>query len=424
MIRSALVLIAVAVAFTVAAAAPAPAAQPYPIDFHTFPLASPASSSGTVFSDGALRLDDTAMLATTSYTDPFANANGDGVDGSGDYAYGTWTSGIYAPGFAFNELVSSWNATTPAHTWIQVEVKPQLDDGHWAATWYVLGRWTYGDSDFHRTSVGGQGNADGFVSIDTFFAKDHPAIAYRLQLTLYRRVGATEGPSVSRLSVVVSNLTNQKPSFPSASTLGPNESLELAVPRFSQELHHGEYPQYDNGGEAWCSPTSTSMVVAYWDALNPSAGYAPSSTELSGIPYDDPQVDYTARYVFDYHYDGAGNWPFNAAYAAGRGLVADVMQLHDLREAEGYIRAGIPLVASIAFTSNKLGGADIKSTNGHLAVIVGFTAGGKQVIVNDPASPTNAGVRHVYDREQFERAWIPASGGIVYVIRPAGRLMP
>jgi hypothetical protein len=29
-------------------------------------------------------------------------------------------------------------------------------------------------------------------------------------------------------------------------------------------------------------------------------------------------------------------------------------------------------------------------------------------------------VRHVYDREQFERAWIPASGGIIYVIRPAG----
>jgi Peptidase_C39 like family len=317
MIRSALALIAVAAIFTIAAAAPAPAAQPYPVDFHTFSLASPDSSSGTVFSDGALRLDDSAALATTSYTDPFANANGDGVDGSGDYAYGTWTSGIYTPGFAFNELVSSWNAKTPAHTWIQVEVKPQLDDGHWAAKWYVLGRWTYGDSDFHRTSVGGQGNADGFVSIDTFFAKDHPAIAYRLQLTLYRRVGATEGPSVSRLSAVTSNLTNQKPNFPSASTLGPNESLELGVPPFSQELHHGEYPQYDNGGEAWCSPTSTSMVVAYW-----GAAYTPTDAEMSTIRYADPQVDYTARYVFDYHYDGAGNWPFNAAYGGtwpGRG---------------------------------------------------------------------------------------------------------
>jgi hypothetical protein len=419
MIRSALALIAAVATFTITAAAPAPAAQTYPIDFHTFALGSSGSASGTVYSGGALRLDDTAALPTTTYTDPFANANGDGVDGSGVYSYGTWTSDVYQPGFAFNELVSSWNAQTPAHTWIQVAVKPQLDDGHWAAKWYVLGRWAYGDSDFHRTSVGGQGDADGFVSIDTFFAKDHTAIAYRLQLTLYRGAAATTGPSVTRVSAVTSNLTNQKMTFPSASTFGPNESRVLDVPQFSQETHHGEYPEFDGGGEAWCSPTSTSMVVAYW-----GAAYAPTSAETSTIPFADPQVDYTARQVFDYHYDGAGNWPFNAAYAAGRGLVADVMQLHDLREAEAYIRDGIPLVASIAFQSNKLAGADIKSTNGHLAVIVGFTDGGKEVIVNDPASPTNGSVKHLYDREQFERAWIPASGGIVYVIRPAGWPMP
>jgi hypothetical protein len=30
----------------------------------------------------------------------------------------------------------------------------------------------------------------------------------------------------------------------------------------------------------------------------------------------------------------------------------------------------------------------------------------------------------VYDRAQFERAWIPASGGIVYVDRPAGTTTP
>ncbi len=99
-------------------------------------------------------------------------------------------------------------------------------------------------------------------------------------------------------------------------------------------------------------------------------------------------------------------------------------QLHNLREAEPFIRAGIPLVASIAFTSNKLDGADIKSKNGHLAVIEGFSADGSKVIVNDPASATDADVEHVYDREQFERAWISASGGIVYVIRPAGWATP
>ena len=138
--------------------------------------------------------------------------------------------------------------------------------------------------------------------------------------------------------------------------------------------------------------------------------------------FDDPEVDYTARYVYDYHYQGAGNWPFNTAYAAERGLVSDVTQLHNLREAEPFIRAGIPLVASVAWNSNKLDGG-IKSTNGHLMVIGGFTGNGN-VIAYDPASPTNADVRHVYDREQFERAWIPASGGIVYVDRPVGYATP
>ena len=69
-------------------------------------------------------------------------------------------------------------------------MQPQINDGHWAK-WYILGRWSSTTSDFHRTSVGGQGDADGFVSIDTFFAKDHAAIAYRLKVTLYRRAGST-----------------------------------------------------------------------------------------------------------------------------------------------------------------------------------------------------------------------------------------
>jgi hypothetical protein len=224
---------------------------------------------------------------------------------------------------------------------------------------------------------------------------------------------------VSRYSAVVSNLTNQKGGFPSATTMKGTQ-VDLGVPQYSQEIHHGEYPQYDNGGEAWCSPTSTSMVVAYWEAKT-GFPFGPTTSEMSWVDraFADPWVDHTARSVFDYHFQGAGNWPFNTAYASERGLVSDVVQLHSLREAEPFIKAGIPLVASIAFTSNKLDTA-IKSTNGHLAVIEGFTADGSKVIVNDPASAGDADVKHFYDREQFERAWIPASGGIVYVDRPAG----
>ena len=195
-------------------------------------------------------------------------------------------------------------------------MQPKLDNGI-EAKWYMLGRWSYGDSDFHRTSVGGQGDADGFVSIDTFFTKDHPATAYRLRLTLFRRAGSTATPTVSRYSAVASDLRNRKSTFPSATTMG-GIAKDLVLPPYSQEIHHGHYPEFDNGGEAWCSPTSTAMVVKYW-----GSAYAPTATETAWVnPPVDPEVDYTARFVYDYHYQGAGNWPFNAAYASERGLVA------------------------------------------------------------------------------------------------------
>jgi hypothetical protein len=388
--------------------------QSYPLNYQTVDFTS-GTLDGLAYQDGTLKLAGNGA-GVYDYTDPFSAVTvlGQHVDGSGSYAFGTWTSPVYPMNFAFNEVVSSWNSKTYPGTWIQSEIKPKLNNGHWAK-WYILGRWTYDDSSFHRTSVGGQGDADGFVSIDTFFTKDHPAVAYQLRLTIFRGVGLTDAQapvSVSRYSAVASNLTNQQSTFPSATTMN-GQTIDLNVPSFSQETHHGEYPEFDNGGEAWCSPTSSAMVVRFWGSQ-----YAPTSAETAWVnpAFADPEVDYTARYVYDYHYQGAGNWPFNTAYAAERGLVSDVTQLHNLREAEPFIRAGIPLVASVAWESNKLDGG-IKSTNGHLMVIGGFMGNG-DVIAYDPASTDNAHVRHVYDRKQFEKAWIPASGGIVYVDRP------
>jgi hypothetical protein len=424
MIKRAFITLVAATGLALLGAVPALAASPYPLNFKTFALnAADSSSSGTTFSGGALTLAGASLPALDPpYTDPFADYSGDGVDGSGSYVYGTWTSAFTNLSFEFNELVASWNATTPAGSWIQVEVQPQIE-GKGLAKWYILGRWSSSDSTFHRTSVGGQGDANGFVSIDTFFAKDHLALSYRLRVSLYRRP-AGASPSLTRLSAIAMNLTNQKNTFPSATTMS-SPAVDLAVPQYSQEIHHGDFPQYDNGGEAWCSPTSTSMVVSYW-SQETGTNYDPTPADYSWVtatlptpPHKDPWVDYTAREVYDYHYNGAGNWPFNVAYAASRGLMGEVTALHNLREAEPFLKLGIPLVASVAWESNKLDTA-IKSTNGHLLVIRGFTADGSKVIANDPASTDDSMVKHFYDREQFERAWIPASGGIVYVIRPVG----
>ena len=284
-------VLALAVGFAAALlfAAPAFAAQPFPLNYKTFDL-SRGTPVGVTYSGGSLKLANTGF-GSYRYADPFSAVTvlGQHVDGSGMYDSGTWTSD-WTPLFPFTELVSSWNSKTPPGTWIQSEVQPKLDNGK-EAKWYVLGQWSYGDSDFHRTSVGGQGNADGFVSIDTFFTKDHPAVAYRLRLTLYRRAGSSATPSVSRYSAIASDLRNQKNQFPSATTMGGFPlGIDLGLPPYSQEIHHGHYPEFDNGGEAWCSPTSTAMVVKYW-------GSAPTSTETAWVkPPVDPEVDYTARF--------------------------------------------------------------------------------------------------------------------------------
>jgi hypothetical protein len=195
--------------------------------------------------------------------------------------------------------------------------------------------------------------------------------------------------------------------------------IELKVPTKSQNTHEGHFPEWDGGGEAWCSPTSSAMVLDYWNR-------GPSEKDMAWVPATDPnpEVDYAARNTYDAAYRGTGNWPFNAAYAAHFGLDAFVTQLRSLNEAERFIAAGIPLVASIAAGPHELTGFLFDGgTNGHLVVIVGFTDAGDP-IVNDPAATSDAGVRHVYDRGQFERAWLRGSGGIVYVIHPASAPLP
>ncbi|MBO0808741.1 MAG: C39 family peptidase, partial [Actinobacteria bacterium] len=87
------------------------------------------------------------------------------------------------------------------------------------------------------------------------------------------------------------------------------------------------------------------------------------------------------------------------------------------------IKAGIPVVASIAFTSNQLPGFLFRSTAGHLLVIVGFTKNG-DVVVDDPASTSDQAVQHVYDRTHFERDWLASTGGTVYLIHPASVPFP
>ena len=172
----------------------------------------------------------------------------------------------------------------------------------------------------------------------------------------------------------------------------------------------------EDGGEAWCSPTSTAMILDFW-------GAGPTESELAIFPATgelDGQVDYAARAVYDWNYQGAGNWPFNTAYAGTRGLNGFVTRLRSLTEAELFIREGIPLVASV---NGRLPGSFFEKSGGHLLTIVGFTPSG-DVVSNDPFAPSDAEVQLTYGRADFEQVWLGGSGGVVYVIYPSTKTLP
>jgi hypothetical protein len=329
------------------------------------------------------------------------------------------------PGFGVTELVPSWTATTPGNSFVRVEVRGR--EGGRVSSWDTISNWALDDGGIARTSGRSQTDDLGRVAYDTWLT---PGVrAYRLRLTLFRRTGTSVTPVVRSVGAMASRLpsaTGVATSRPGAAG-GAALGTVLRVPRYSQMAHRGYYQQYDGGGAAWCSPTSTTMVLGYYDALPAPAAYAWVKRD-----YPDRVVAHLARMTYDRSFGGTGNWPFNTAYAGSRTKKAFVTRLRSLREAERFIAAGIPLVTSVSFSAGRLNGAPISSTDGHLLVVVGFTEDG-DVVVNDPAAPTRAGVRRRYDRGQFEDAWLrryssgsstTGSGGIVYVIHDRRHPLP
>ena len=336
----------------------------------------------------------------TAGSDPYAAGayNGGNYYNGGSFLVGEATSPEISTAFNYQEAITSWNASTPTGSWVEVQFRAQYGT-RWSK-WYILGIWASDSSTVARHSVNAQGDSDGFVAVDTFISSNKKETTNKFQLKL--RLFSTNGsatPSVRNASVAYST---SAPKTGSISTGNPALwNTLINVPECSQMV-------YPDGGEVWCSPTSTSMVLGY---LNHDTGPC------------EPRVRAAVEGVFDWIYDGHGNWPFNTAYAATFGYEGYVARFTSLARAEEFVKAGVPVIMSIAWSKGDLTGSDIDSTNGHLLVLVGFDASGNP-IVNDPASPANETVQRTYLRSEFEPLWLQASGGTVYLIYPAGASVP
>jgi hypothetical protein len=356
--------------------------------------------------DGTLGLDAaTAQTGTDPY--PAGSYNGGNYYNGGSFKVGEATSPVVpTTSFNFTEAIASWNAATPPGSWLEVQFTARYGE-RWSK-WYVLGIWAADTGTVKRHSVRLQGDSDGYVAVDTFVSsnKKEAINAFQLKIRLFQAAGSSAVPNVRNASVAYSTSAPK-----SATVLSGNPALwnkELTVPQCSQMI-------YPDGGEVWCSPTSTSMVLGYWSNL----GYG---NDTGGNCSD--RVHAAVEGVYDWIYNGHGNWPFNTAYAASQGLESYVARFTSLEQAEQFIAAGVPVIMSIAWNKGDLTGSYIDSTNGHLLVLVGFDAQG-DLIVNDPASPDDgSAVRHVYLRSEFEPLWLQASGGTVYLIYPQGWAVP
>lgn len=259
------------------------------------------------------------------------------------------------------EGVLSWNTFSE-----RGELAFRLLRAHTAATpWIPHAQWSRdGRTSLSLSAAGVEVNVDVISSLQPFDGIEVRAQGVALNLAAFATPVA------------------HPPSMP---YLGPARILE--VPARSQYAVPGE--------RGWCSPTSLSMLNAYY-----------------GIDYD---VASTARGVFDRAYNGTGNWSFNAAFSGSLGLRAVVAYLRNLDHAQRFIDAGIPLAISYRWTGDELPGAPIEHSDGHLVVLCGFTQDG-DCAINDPAAPN---VRVVYPRTALERIW-QRSGGVCYIVAPAG----
>ena len=342
--------------------------------------------------DGRLALDPSSAQAGVDAAGAYHGKN---FYNGGPYTFGEITSPLTPAGFGISRAVPSWDADTPSGSWIEVSLRAQLPGGRFTK-WYSAGVWAADGSTVARHSVEDQGDGDANLATDTLVVPDGKPAADALQVKVRLMTARPDAaPSLRLAAVAVSTAPPGSPAkAPPASAGDPARwGKILDVPACTQS--------YPDGGEGWCSPTSTSMIVGYWAHDNGPC---------------EPRVRAAVDGVYDWVYKGHGNWPFNTAYAATRGLEAYVTRFRSLADAEPWIAAGVPVGISYAWKPGSLTGAPVRSSNGHLGVLVGFDDHGDPV-VNDPAGQGDK-VRRTYRRAELEHVWVGHSGGTAYLAYP------
>ncbi len=285
------------------------------------------------------------------------------------------TSPEIATLFPFDQLLLSANVVFPSGGELEAQARAKTPLG-WSP-WFSWGTFRPGGSASRSTE-----NRFGRMETDVLkLARKASAFRYRLLLR-------PKGPKPPLLRLAAACYTDSSLPFRPQTAAGTG-AMKLDLPKRSQIALNAPHSR------DICSPVSLSMVLAGLGKRSPALHTAAAVRDK-------------ARAIF-------GNWFFNTAYAGSLGLHSVLTRLNSLDEARAYIEAGVPVIASLTFGPGGLRGAPLKRTSGHLMAITGF-AGNGDVVVNDPAAPDNSTVERVYNRRQFEEAWLGNKFGLSYIV--------
>ena len=298
---------------------------------------------------------------------------------------GQWTTPVMQADIPFTEFIPYWNADVPPDCGISVEASVRDHaTGKWSP-WLFVGDWGRPLPAEHLEHFDG-----GDLRVDNL-QLTHPAdaFAFRVHFNSY----ALEPkiiPDLRRLGVLYSGVVpayeHQK--WKVASTEPTGWVRDLPVPYRAQ----GDLPR--SLSSQCCSPTSVSMVLAYWGIDRPLAE--------------------NAMGIYDSEHQLFGNWNRAVQYPASLGLDAWLKRFRNWNDVKAEIASGTPVIASIKFNAGEFPSEVLKSSKGHLIVVRGFTAAG-DAICNDPGR-RGIGKDVIYKADELGHAWFDKSG-VGYVIR-------
>jgi Peptidase_C39 like family len=300
---------------------------------------------------------------------------------------GVWMSGEQETDFPFTQMIASWNVKCPPGTGIRFFVRVrEKAKGYWSP-WLYTGYWGHPSPANCTIKFPG-----GWVDEDTL-KLSRPAAAWQIKAVLESlETDVKINPSIRRISVTYSGKVSdpellEKLSSPTTHPSTMPAVIDLPVPYRAQ----GDAPKAMRSQV--CSPTSVTMVLAYWGKDYPIA------------------TNCQAMWDEDYHM--FGNWNRAVARAGEVGLDAWVTHFRNWQQVRATLATGQPIIASIKFKKGEFSSSVLSESAGHLIVIRGMTANG-DLICNDPGK-RGRGNHVIYKAADMERAWF-AHGGVAYII--------